>query len=355
MSQTRDIVVIGASAGGIQALLAIVAELPAHYPGAIFVVVHTPPSRPSLLPTILERAGPLPAAHARHGEPIVGGRIYIAPPDHHLLVRSGYVEVTRGPRENHSRPAVDPLFRSAARAYGARVVGVVLSGALGDGSSGLMAIKVRGGYAIVQDPDEALVEGMPRSALQLVQTDQICRAAEIAPLVVRLAEEPVTQEGASAMNDASGQANVTIQQDIAEQARNQRDNELTLFTCPDCGGSLWQIDEGPFLRFQCHVGHAWGSDALMNLKTEELEAALWTCVRLLTEKATLSRQLATRGLSESNGPRSTRIEEQAIVDEQHAKVVRELIENLVNPMQRNPIPPSAGENGHGRRTRHDAD
>src|SRR5262245_21247855 len=177
----------------------MIAELPRDFPGAIFVVVHTSPLGPSLLPQVLERAGRLPASHARHREAIVGGRIYVAPPDQHLLVRPGRVELSRGPRENHSRPAVDPLFRSAAGAYGPRVIGVVLSGALGDGTSGLLAVKARGGTAIVQHPDEAIVNGMPRSALRLVHVDRVLPAADIAPMLVPLAGEPVAARGVSEM------------------------------------------------------------------------------------------------------------------------------------------------------------
>ncbi|HKG27173.1 MAG TPA: chemotaxis protein CheB, partial [Thermomicrobiales bacterium] len=296
MSQGRDIVVVGASAGGIQALLAMVQGLPADFPGALFVVVHTTPHSPGMLPQLLQRAGQLPADNARHGESITSGRIYVAPPDCHLLVRAGYVELSHGPRENHSRPAVDPLFRSASRAYGPRVTGVILSGALGDGTAGLLAVKSRGGVAIVQDPDEAMVEGMPRSALRLVEVDRVLKAVDIAPALVRFASEPIRSRGVPAMTDED-RAIQTIREDILQQAGDQRDNELTLFTCPDCGGSLWQVDEGPLLRFHCHVGHAFGPEALLGLKSEELEAALWSCVRLLTEKATLTRQLATRTTS----------------------------------------------------------
>jgi two-component system chemotaxis response regulator CheB len=328
----RDIVVVGASAGGIQALLAMVQGLPADFPGAVFVVVHTTPTGPSVLPRLLTRAGPIPARHPENGEPIVAGQIYVAPPDQHLLVHPGFVELTHGPRENHSRPAVDPLFRSASRAYGPRVTGVVLSGALGDGTAGLLSIKARGGLAIVQDPADAIVDGMPRSALRLVQADCVLPAAKIAPALVQFANEPVATRGGIEMSDPDEHATATIAQDIAEQANDRRHNELTLFTCPDCGGSLWQVDEGPLLRFRCHVGHAYGSEALLSLKSEELEAALWTCVRLLTEKATLTRQLATRSTVGGNGNRVQRIEDRAALDERHARVIRELLESMPNPV-----------------------
>ena len=174
----KDIVVIGASAGGIEALRELVSELPADLPAALFVVVHIQPYAVSRLPEILSRAGALPATHASNGEPIQPGHIYVAPPDRHLLVRQGRIALSRGPRENHSRPAIDPLFRSAARAYGSRVIGVVLSGALYDGSMGLLVVKTRGGMAIVQDPREAAVDSMPRSALRLVEADAVLPSSE---------------------------------------------------------------------------------------------------------------------------------------------------------------------------------
>ncbi len=197
----RDIVVIGASAGGVESLRSLVRGLSPDLPAAVFVVMHVQPYAVSRLPEILARSCPLPVDHARDGDRIVPGRIYVAPPDRHLLLRPGRVELTRGPRENHTRPAVDPLFRSAARAYGRRVAGVVLSGALYDGAAGVLAVKTRGGAAVVQDPTEAAVDGMPRSALRLVEVDHVLPVAEIAPLLVRLARESVAEEGAAAMAD----------------------------------------------------------------------------------------------------------------------------------------------------------
>ncbi len=183
----RDIVVVGGSAGGIEALVSLVAGLPVDVPCALFVVVHITPHATSRLPEILDRAGPLPVRHAEDGDAIVPGQIYVAPPDHHLLVHRNRVELTRGPRENRSRPAIDPLFRSAARAYGPQVIGVVLSGALYDGAAGLLAIKSRGGLAIVQDPADALIDSMPRSALRVVVADEVLPAAAIGPAIARLA------------------------------------------------------------------------------------------------------------------------------------------------------------------------
>jgi two-component system chemotaxis response regulator CheB len=202
----RDIVVIGASAGGVEALVALVRELPADLPAALFVVMHVPPYAASRLPEILQRSGPLPASHARAGELIAPGRIVVAPPDRHLVLRRGWVELSRGPRENHVRPAIDALFRSAARAYGSRVVGVIMSGALSDGTAGLLAIKTRGGVAIVQDPSDAAVEDMPRSAMRIVSVDHVLPAPAIAARLSELARQPVRREEASPIRAISSLA-----------------------------------------------------------------------------------------------------------------------------------------------------
>jgi hypothetical protein len=190
----RNIVVVGASAGGVEALIGLVGGLPSDLPAALFVVLHIPSTGTGMLPEILRRKGPLPADHARDGEPIEPSRICVAPPNHHLLIRDGRVRLSVGPRENRQRPALDPLFRTAARAHGRRVVGIVLSGSLDDGTAGLGAVKARGGVAIVQDPAEALFDSMPRSALASIEFDAILPVARIGAELARLAREPVTEE-----------------------------------------------------------------------------------------------------------------------------------------------------------------
>lgn len=334
----RDIVVIGASAGGIQALTTLVAGLPRDFPASVLVVVHIPAYAISRLPEILSRSGPLPAAHAQQGEVIEPGRISIAPPDRHLLVRTGRIELSRGPRENHCRPAIDPLFRTAARVYGPRVIGIVLSGALYDGSMGLLAIKMRGGMAIVQDPREATVDSMPRRAIERVTTEHILPVAEIAAALTDLVRQPVTaRRGTSMINtiDPEERLEEVIAEDFVEQASDGRTEETTIFTCPDCGGVLWQGGEGPLRRFQCHVGHAFAPEVLLSQKSEELETALWSSLRLLKEKATLTRQLANRTRTSGNGKASQaaeRIAEQAELDERHARAIQELLEAMPSPM-----------------------
>jgi two-component system chemotaxis response regulator CheB len=238
------------------------------------------------------------------------------------------MELSRGPRENHSRPAIDPLFRSAARAYGPRAIGVVLSGALYDGATGLLALKGRGGVAIVQDPDEAITASMPRRALGLVHADSVLPAAEIGPELARLVRQPVDENGVSTM-DEEERISQAILQDFSEQIGNRRSGEPTVYTCPDCGGVLWQTETGN--GFRCHVGHAYGAEALLVQKSEELETALWASVRLLREKATLTRQTAARSLAVGRPEMAARVEEQAKLDERHANAIRELLESTPNP------------------------
>lgn len=328
--QTPPIVVIGASAGGIQALVTLVAELPADIPAAILVVVHIGRAR-STLPTVLARAGMLPASHAGDGERIEAGRISIAPPDQHLLVQGPFMSLTRGPKENHSRPAIDPLFRSAAVSYGPRAIGIILSGALSDGAVGLQMIKSHGGTAIVQDPADALVESMPASALRNVHADHILTAREIGVLLAtdfdRLISRP--EEGSMPF-DESG-ARTTIDADKRALSEDRLDRHLTMYTCPDCGGTLWQVDAGDLAQFHCHIGHVWGADALLRNKSVELETALWSSVRLLEERAVLTRQVASQ-IREANGgeARARDIDEQAELDEQRASVIRSVLESPLN-------------------------
>jgi two-component system, chemotaxis family, protein-glutamate methylesterase/glutaminase len=228
----HDIIVIGASAGGVEALKELVSGLPPDFPVVMFVVLHIPAQSPSMLPSILSRFGALEAIHPEDGEAIQPGRIYVAPPNHHLLVKGGYVRIVRGPRENRHRPAADPLFRSAAHAYGPRVVGVVLTGTLDDGTAGLLAVKARGGVAIVQDPNEALYPGMPRSALENAEVDYCLRLSGIAARLVQLANEPVESEGAYAMPEG-----IEIESKIAQMEGSNMENveklgSPSVFTCP---------------------------------------------------------------------------------------------------------------------------
>lgn len=328
---SRNIVVLGASAGGIEALVSVVRGLPPDLQASLFIVVHVPPHSVSRLPEILSRSNSLPVDHASHGDVILPGHVYVAPPDQHMMIREGKIHLSRGPRENHSRPAIDPLFRSAARAYGTRTVGVILSGALYDGAAGLASVKARGGMAIVQDPDEASFPSMPRSALRLVEADYILPAERIGPEIGLLAQKDGDDSGAATMIDEDDRMSQVIERDFITQAEDKRAHEPTMYTCPDCGGVLWQMETGARGRFRCHVGHAYAPEVLLNQKSEELEAALWSCVRLLREKATLTRQTAARSLAGGHHHIAARSEETAQLNEDHARVIRELLESMPSP------------------------
>ncbi len=328
----RNVIVIGASAGGIPPLLAVVEQLPADFPAAVLIVMHMPALSKSRLPQLLQRASALPVSVAEHMRPLEPGQIIVAPPDRHLLVYPGRVELSHGPRENHTRPALDPLFRSAARAYRERVIGVVLSGTLYDGSAGLMAIKSYGGVALVQDPTEALMAGMPESAITAAQVDAVLPAAGIARRIIELVSEGI-DHGSERMSDEEATIERRITADFTHQREDVRSGQSTMFTCPDCGGVLWQEGSGPSLHFRCHVGHAYAPETLLGLKSEDMEAALWTCVRMLKEKATLSRQLATRYQNAAaDGEYTERLVEQADRDEHYVEVLKGLLELFPGPV-----------------------
>ena len=288
----HDIVVVGASSGGVEALSGLAANLPRDLQAAIFIACHTAPHARSVLPAVLARAGPLPVAHAVQGELIHHGRIYVAPPDHHMLLEDCRVRLTRGPKENRFRPAVDALFRSAAHAYGPRVVGVVLSGALDDGTAGLWAIKDRGGKAIVQDPAQARHSSMPVSALQHVEVDHQLPVAQIAEKLVQLASEPAGNAGDYPVSDE-----LAIETKIMSGGRALESGALELgqfspFTCPECHGTLMQIRNGSLMRFRCHTGHAYTQNTLLATLDESSEDALWNALRALEEGVMLLAHLS---------------------------------------------------------------
>jgi two-component system chemotaxis response regulator CheB len=293
---TVDIVVVGASAGGLQALLDIVSDLPATLPAALIVVMHTPPDGVSRLPDILTRGGRIRASFAEADQPIESGHIYVAPPDRHLLVTRVGLTLNHGPRENGFRPAIDPLFRSAARIFGNRVMGVILSGALDDGAYGLKMIKERGGVAVVQDPEEAVLQSMPLSALQHAPVDHVLPAIDIAKLIVQ--STGTRFEGSSMTTNKESEP-----QDGEEMTVGEMQKEFgppSALTCPDCGGALWEIVDGQLVRYRCHTGHQYSADGLDSGQRDVVEQALWTAVRVLEEHADLrlrmSRRADTAGL-----------------------------------------------------------
>lgn len=252
----KDIIVIGASAGGIEALRLIVRDLPKDFAASIFVVLHTAPQSPGILDQILARAGSLPATNATDKEQIQPGRMYVAPPDHHLLIEPGIVRVTKGPKENRFRPAIDPLFRSAAQAYGARVVGLILTGGLDDGTAGLRAVKQLGGTAIVQDPEDAVAPSMPASARRYVEVDYCLPLVEIAAQLVRLTGTPAEEKGAAQVQDGMEIETKIAKEDEAIGVGVRNLGKPSSYACPECHGVLLQLKEVDRIRFRCHTGHA---------------------------------------------------------------------------------------------------
>lgn len=324
----RDIVVIGASAGGVEALTQIAQQLPAEFPAALFIVLHVSPYGFSQLPYILSRKGSLRALHPDDGEEIQPGRIYVAPPDNHLLLRRGRIRLSRGPRENGHRPAVDTLFCSAANAYGRRTIGVILSGTLDDGTAGLLAVKQRGGIAVVQDPEDSIHAGMPRNSIKHVQVDHILPLNMIVPALVNLTGEPLDEKEIDVDREIEQQ--MELEAEIAEFDRealhaHTRRSTTSGFTCPECHGSLYEIQEGELVRFRCRVGHAYSEDSLIADQAESLEAAMWTALRALEERAALARSLARRSQQQSRNISARNFEEMAAEAERRADVIRQVL------------------------------
>jgi two-component system chemotaxis response regulator CheB len=282
---------MGASAGGLSAFNRVIKQLPEQLNAAVFIVWHVSPYSTSLLPEILNRAGTLKAKHPADGEPIEMGKIYIAPPDHHLLLELGRIRLTKGPKENRFRPAIDPLFRSAAYTYGSRVVGVVLTGALDDGTAGLWAIKDRGGIAVVQDPAEAEQPSMPASALANVQVDHCLAVSEIAPLLIALTHRAVEERRTLVSKDLEIETKIALGGDAADLDVKQL-GELSEFTCPDCHGTLVKLTNDKLLRFRCHTGHSFGSASLLAELSDSVEQSLWTAIRAVEERIRLLKHLA---------------------------------------------------------------
>ncbi len=320
------IIVIGASAGGVEALSRVVSSLPPHLPAAVFVVLHISPSGPSMLPEILTRAGHLTAHQPADGESITPGRIYVAPPDHHLLIKPGHINVSRGPRENNARPAVDPLFRTAARSYGPFVVGVILSGGLDDGTLGLMDVKAYGGVTIVQDPDEAMFPSMPGSAIENVLVDRVAKLEEIGPLLTRLSREAVpAEQGAEFMTRKNGNGHDIAEIGTDDLKTHNMSGPPSRFTCPECGGALWELQNSKLLRYRCHVGHGYTAETLMAAQSEKLEDALWGALRALEETAGMRRRMADRARKGGWEIMARRYDEQAEFSEIRAGVVRSVL------------------------------
>jgi two-component system chemotaxis response regulator CheB len=321
----RRAILIGASSGGVAALLQVTSGLPADLQAVVGIVLHVG-TQYSILPELLARGGTWRAVHAQNGQALEPGTLYVAPPDQHMLFTRHAVRLSHGPRENHARPAVDPLFRSAALEWRERAIGVVLTGDLDDGTAGLGAIKAYGGTAIVQDPATAFQPSMPASALANVQVDHCLALADIAPMLVRLVGgEPPPPGSEPGPTPAREQAIFEGDQPLENLAQVGQPSALT---CPECGGGLWELKEAKPLRYRCHTGHGYSALSLESAQTEKAEQTLWSSVRALQEREMLLRRLAN--VAEATGDKI-----QADVGRRQADRVKAQVEQLSRHVESN--------------------
>jgi two-component system chemotaxis response regulator CheB len=320
----RRIVVVGASAGGVESLSGLVASLAPTLDAAFFIVLHIPPNQVSRLPQILCNKGALPAKHPADGEAIQAGHIYVAPPDHHLLVQDDHILVTRGPKENRHRPSIDALFRSAAYCYREQVIGIVLSGALDDGTSGLWNIKRMGGIAITQEPTEAAFDSMPSSALAQVEIDYCLSVSKMGSLLERLIAETPEMHPNDVEEDRKKlglEVSVATDGDAFEKGVMDL-GPLTPFTCPECQGVLVEIKEGAHRRFRCHTGHAYSSSALLSSITDKIDESYWAVMRSLEEAAMLLEKMANDQLGKNHMKAAALFQEEAKQAREQARRLR---------------------------------
>jgi two-component system chemotaxis response regulator CheB len=323
----HDLVVIGTSAGGVETLIQLVGQLPPDFPASICIVLHTAPDSPGFLADILDGRGYLQAKIPADGERLEHGVIYVAPPDRHLVVKPGHVHLTRGPHENRSRPSIDVLFRSAAVAYGSRVVALLLTGLLNDGVVGLSAVQRCGGVVLVQDPDSASYPDLPLNALRAIAVDHVLPLAEMGEALVTLVHKPVAQAG-------------DVPKEIVAEARFAERNagpaygevplgETTMLSCPECKGPLQYITNGGVSHYRCHTGHAFTAESLSLAQDEGVEQALWSALRLLEEREMLLCQMAEQEQARGFISAAARFEERANEMRSHAVHLRGLIEQIL--------------------------
>jgi two-component system chemotaxis response regulator CheB len=324
----RDILAIGASAGGVDALRFLASGLPRELPASVLVVLHLPPQYRSGLDGILAQAGRLPAGFAEDGQPLEKGRIYIGPPERHLLVDvdGNRIRLGSGPRENYARPAIDPLFRSTALCCAGRTVGVVLTGTLGDGASGLMALKQSGGVTVVQDPADAAFSEMPATALAQVEPEHVVGLADMPALLQRLVRQAA---GAPAPANENLRYEVEIAVgDKGTMSAMDRIGRRSVLACPDCHGVLWEIEEGGLTRYRCHVGHAYAPESMAVALDENLGRALGSALRALEERVALVRKLHRQAIAQGHRRSAERWALRAEEYEKEAKLVRDSIRRV---------------------------
>jgi two-component system chemotaxis response regulator CheB len=285
----RDVLAIGTSAGGVEALSFLAKRFPRDFPASVLVTIHVPSHHRSALDEVLNRAGPLPAQFARSGDTVRKGRIYLAPPDRHLLLDGDRVTLGVGPRENNSRPAIDPMLRSTAVCCSGRAVGVVLTGSLGDGASGLWAIRQGGGITVVQDPQDAAFSEMPLTALNRAKPDHVIKLEDMPGLLDSLVHQPAGEAQPLPRS-------LRYEVEVARTGRGSMEQmdsigRRSVLACPDCGGVMWEIDEEDLVRYRCHVGHTYTAEVMSLALDESLRRALASALRALEERVALARKL----------------------------------------------------------------
>jgi len=290
-AQPQGVVAVGASAGGVEALTRLAAGLPSDLPFAVLVALHVPPGAPSVLGKIIDRSGPLPAESAANGAPLEQRRIYVAIPDHHLLISDHRVMLSEGPTENGYRPAINALFRSVALEFGPRAIGVLMSGVLDDGVAGLGAIQARGGTTLVQRPDDALYPAMPHNAIEAGVVDDQVAAADIGGVLKRLADREIEERPMEPDIKMDLENRIAMGSRFEVSIEGDTLGPPSGYTCPDCNGSLMTLSD---TGYRCRVGHAWTADALLEARDDEVEGAVWVALRSLKEKANMSRRLAQK-------------------------------------------------------------
>ena len=325
----RNIIVVGASAGGVEALTNFVKGLPEEINASVFIVLHIPSYSRSNLPQILSKVTSLSVSHPKDGQKIETGHIYVAPPDHHMLIEENKVAIKKGPKENRFRPSVDALFRSAAYVYGPRVIGIVLTGALDDGTSGMWSIKRLGGITLVQEPDEAFFPEMPLNVLEYVNVDHVVPVAKMGRLL-----ETLTNEKAEETPDISKEEEELLKMEVIISTKDNAfelgimdKGEFTPLTCPECHGALVRLKEGRLIRFRCHTGHAFTASALLAGITQSSEETLWQAMRAMEEATILMNHIADH-FDESGEKESGEIFRQKAKD--NAKRARVIHDSVFN-------------------------
>ncbi|MEU8268349.1 chemotaxis protein CheB [Sphaerisporangium sp. NPDC049002] len=323
----RDLVVVAASAGGVEALRDLLAALPSDLAAAVLIVLHVPSRGSSALAGILDRAGPLKAAVAGDGEPLRHGRVYVAPPDHHLLVQGGAVRLSRGPRHNGHRPAADPLFLSAALEGGPRTIAVVLSGTLDDGARGCAAVERHHGAVAVQDPRESAFEGMPRAAIAATTTAEVMTVRRIAEWIARQSRRTTTPE--APMRDAEVEREVSLF--LVQGTAEPPEGTFSGVSCPECGGPVYEASTGSDPRYECRLGHGWSSESMVAGHSESVERALWVAILRLEERLRLLERMIRRALEQGRKYSSEHMIEEVEQTKEALRTMRTLQSRIGEP------------------------